>query len=237
VTSGRSSDSCAAAQPPPRSSSRRPRADWQPAPTPRKRTPTRAASPRRLAAAPAHTTIDPDPAPRAQHDIGQNAPVPPSTSPGRPTPSDPSTRPGGRAYSCLTPVCVRTDTSVRLFKGQQVNICALTTQPATGGARSRSWSPTCQLEADQLIKLVDVLDVPAADIDHLISPRSSICAWCGPSALRTRAARHLRRRAADRVPEQRQSRESPAASARGGPASTNLGAHYRRCTSSATRPT
>jgi len=89
VTSGRSSDSCGGAQPPPRSSSRRSRADWRPAPTPRRRTPTRAASLRRVAAAPAHPTIAPDPAPRAQHDIGQNAPLPPSTSPGRPTPSDP----------------------------------------------------------------------------------------------------------------------------------------------------
>jgi hypothetical protein len=88
VTSGRSSDSCGAARPPPRSSSRRSRADWQPAPTPTTRKPTRATSPRRHAAAPAHTTIDPDPAPPAQHDIGQTAPVPPSTPPRRRPQSD-----------------------------------------------------------------------------------------------------------------------------------------------------
>lgn len=57
---------------------------------------------------------------------------------------------------------------MRVFKCQRLTSARLSTQPATGGARSRSWSDG-QLEADQLIKLVAVLDVPAAHIEDLIS--------------------------------------------------------------------
>jgi hypothetical protein len=71
----------------------------------------------------------------------------------------------------ITPVggIDRMDTFVRLFKGQQLNICALIDASSNKLSKVEKLVRDGHLEAEQLIKLAEVIDAPAADIEDLMS--------------------------------------------------------------------
>lgn len=140
----------------------------------------------------------------------------------------------------ITPVggIDRMDTVVRLFKGQQLNICALIDASSNKLSKVEKLVRDGHLEPDQIIKLDEVIDAPAADIEDVLAEDLYLRLVQGVGGEDGQRAFYALVQADRLPPAEEEPRGSPGASTSCWPPTTSCGwiTCRWRCTSNATRP-